>query len=89
MPQILHLRNIKQNHYCRQPQLKTPFTHLTVHHVIVNINLVQLPDATLFAKSLRCVNRTQPNKEIMITMRDIWTSNLEGLFNSNLFNWDQ
>ena len=38
----------------------------------------QLPVATLFAKSLRCVNRTRSNKEIMITMRDIWNSNLEG-----------
>ena len=28
--------------------------------------------------SLGCVNRTRPNIEIMITMRDIWTSNLGG-----------
>ena len=34
--------------------------------------------STFFRKSLRCVNRTPQNKEIMITMRDIWTSNLEG-----------
>ena len=29
-----------------------------------------LNDPATFAKSLRCVNRTRPNKEIMITMRD-------------------
>ena len=38
-------------------------THLTVHHVIVwTLIRCQLPVATLFAKSLRCVNRTRPNK---------------------------
>ena len=47
-------------------------------HCLLKYPFSQLPVATLFAKSLACVNRTRPNKEIMIIMRDIWTSNLEG-----------
>ena len=38
----------------------------------------QLPVATLLAKSLRCVNRTRSNKEIMITMRDFGLRILKG-----------
>ena len=43
----------------------------------VSIDL-KLSVSTFFSKSLRCVNQTRPNEEIMITMCDIWTSNLEG-----------
>ena len=77
MPPVRHFKNTKQTIIADDLIKDTIYSLNGSSRNSVNVNRCQFPVATLFAKSLRCVNRTRP-KEIMITMRDFWASNLEG-----------